>query len=111
MPCGLSDDELFILHNLYSSRCVSSSRSKNLKLLEGIYKHRTNDLKRKMQEHEIEEREIEDLDRIIHNLVMTGYIAPIKKKDPKYYISDLGKAMHALCEHRYKVTQGRERSL
>jgi len=44
-------------------------------------------------------------------LLNERYITPINKKELKYYISDMPKAIHALNSHEYSVTQGRKRKL
>lgn len=53
----------------------------------------------------------DDFEDVIRNLVNAGYLGPIKKKDMKYYISDIPKAIFALKSHDYPVILGRTRPL
>jgi hypothetical protein len=72
MPCGLSDDELFILNILYKRRNLKSNRGHHCKKLEGFYRKKFS----------------LNFDDAIQNLLNKGYIAQIRKKEIKYYISD-----------------------
>ena len=95
MSCGLSDDELFILNVLYKSRNLASNRGYHCKKLENLYFKKFS-LK---------------FDKAIKNLLNKGYIAQIRKKDIKYYISDLKAMNFALGSHGYLVTKGKMRPL
>lgn len=95
MSCGLSSDELFILHTLYTGRCVRKDKGFHSKLLEKKcrYKFGKNGKKE------------------VKNLKNKGYIAPVGKSPEKYYICDIKGAIFALDSHGYNVTKGRERKL
>ncbi len=95
MTCGLSDNELFILNLLYKRRNLKPSAGLNSKLMRKIYVQKYSD----------------DFEDVIRNLINTGYLGPIKKKDMKYYISKIPKAIFALKSHGYPVILGRERPL
>lgn len=95
MSCGLSDDELFILNLLYKKRCLAKDRGFHSKKLEDLYIKKFSS----------------NFERAIKNLLNHGYIAPIKKQDLKYYISDMKKMSIALGSHGYSVTKGRVRPL
>lgn len=95
MPCGLSNDELFILNVLYRGRNLASNRGYHCKKLENLY----------IKKYSLK------FDKAIQNLLNKGYIAQIRKQDIKYYISD-SKAMNfALGSHGYPVTKGKIRPL
>lgn len=95
MTCGLSDNELFILNLLYQNRNLNTSAGYHSKKLEKIY----------IKKYSI------DFDDVIRKLMNTGYIGPIKKKDMKYYISDIPLAIFALKSHGYQVILGKVRPL
>jgi hypothetical protein len=95
MTCGLSDAELFILNLLYKNRCLAKNRSFHSKKLEDLYMKRFSS----------------NFERSIKNLLNKGYIAPIKKQELKYYISDIKIMSFALDKHGYSVTKGRVRPL
>ncbi len=95
MTCGLSDNELFILNLLYQRRNLKPSAGLNSKLIEKIYVQKFSD----------------DFEDVIRNLINAGYLGPIKKKDMKYYISGIPKAIFALKSHGYPVIIGRMRPL
>jgi hypothetical protein len=46
----------------------------------------------------------QDFDKAIATLKSEGYIATIRKDDPKYYIADLGKAYLVMKIHGLNVT-------
>ena len=95
MPCGLSDDELFILDVLYKGRNLASNRGYHCKKLENLH-----DKKCSFK-----------FSKAIKNLLNKGYLTSINKKELKYYISD-SKAMYiALGSHGYPVTKGKNRPL
>lgn len=96
MTCGLSDEELFILNVLYSNRCMRANRGYNSKKLAHLFGYKYNN---------------KHLNKIVKLLVNEGYITTIKKKDVKYYISDVPRTFFALGEHGYNVVKGRKRCL
>src|SRR3972149_155571 len=91
ISCGLLDDELFILNVLYKNRCLARNRSFHSKKLEDLYIKKFSS----------------NFDKSIKNLLNQGYIAPVKKKELKYYISDMKITSFALDRHGYSVTKGR----
>lgn len=95
MTCGLSDNELFILNMLYKRRNLKSNAGLNSKLMCKIYVKKFPD----------------NFEDVIRNLIHTGYVGPIKKKDMKYYIYDIPKTIAALKIHGHNVVLGRERPL
>jgi hypothetical protein len=95
MACGLSDDGLFILYVLYSGKCLAKNRGYHSKKLEHLYIKKFSS----------------DFENSIKNLLKKGYIAPIKKQELKYYISDIKIMSIALGSHGYVVTKGRVRPL
>ena len=95
MTCGLSLDELFILNILYKNRCLKTSAGYHCKKLEHLY------IKKYQSK----------FDKVMKKLQTKGYITSIKKKEPKYYISDLKSAIFALDAHDYSVTKGKIRPL
>ena len=95
MTCGLEPEELHILNVLYGHRCVSEKHSYNLKQISNAFFRKYG----------------KDPNDVADGLAGKGYIALWKKKDKKYYISNIPKAMHALGEHNYNVIQGRYRRL
>jgi hypothetical protein len=95
MPCDLSDDELFILNILYKRRNLRSDRGHHCKNLEGLYRKKFSS----------------NFDDAIKNLLNKGYIAQIKKKEIKYYISNQKLMSFALNSHGYPVIKGKVRPL
>jgi chloramphenicol O-acetyltransferase len=95
MPCGLSEDALFVLNILYSNRCLASNRGFHSKKLKGLY---TKKFSYKFE-------------KTIKHLLNEGYITEIKKKESKYYISNIPKTSFALGSHGYSVTKGKIRPL
>lgn len=96
MTCGLSDEELFILNVLYSNRCMRANRGYNSRKLAHLFGYKYNNKYR---------------DKIVKSLVNERYITTIKKKDIKYYISDVPRTFFAPGEHGYNVVKGRKRRL
>ena len=90
MTCDLGDEELFILNLLYSKR--------NLKSDAGYHSDKLNNLFRKKFN--------KDSKASVKRLVNDGYLSPIGKSPPKYYICDIPKALSALDQHGYSVTPG-----
>jgi hypothetical protein len=95
MTCGLSKDEIDFLYVLYSHHNISSSHSQNLELLKRMFAKRVGF----------------DAKEVVKNLSNGGYITKVSKKDDKYYISDIKKAIHALSEHGKETTLGRNRPI
>ena len=95
MSCDLSEDELFILNTLYKNRCLAKDRGFHSKKLEHLYIKKFSS----------------NFEKSIKNLMKKGYIAPIKKKELKYYISDIKITSFALDRHGYSVIKGRVRPL
>lgn len=94
MSCGLSKDALYILNILYQKRCFAKNRGYNSNKLS----------------HICDKKLYSDFKNAIKEL-KNGYITPIPKKDLKYYISNMKKAIFALDSHNYNVTKGRNRPL
>jgi hypothetical protein len=95
MTCGLSDDELFILNVLYSHKCLSFKRGKHSEQLKHIYIKKFSS----------------DFEKAIRDLLNKEYITPIRKKELKYYISNIPLMSSALRAHGYSVTKGKVRPL
>ncbi len=97
MSCGLSDNELFILNILYKNRNFASNRGQHCKKLEDIFERKyPPQLK---------------FEKSIKSLLNKGYITQIRKKEIKYYISDIKITSFALGSHGYSVVNGRVRPL
>jgi hypothetical protein len=88
MPCDLTDMEIQILYILY--------RNKNFKTDAGYHSKKLKKILQKKYD--------QDFDEAIANLKNRAYIVTVKKDDPKYYISDLGKAYYVLKNHGLNVT-------
>ena len=95
MSCGLSDAELFILNFLYKNRNLASNRGQHCKKLEDIFNRKFSPRPK--------------FEKTIKTLLNKGYIAQIRKKEIKYYISDIKMTSFALESHDYPVVNGRER--
>lgn len=94
MSCNLSERALFILYVLYSNKCLRNNRGYNSKKLSSIYNRKFSyDFKEAIRE------------------ILGNYITPIKKKDTKYYISNIPSTMFALDSHGFPVTKGKVRQL
>jgi hypothetical protein len=91
MACGLTEKELFILNVLYQHRCVNSNRSKNLGEIAKAFRAKFND----------------NPEVVAKCLSSKEYVAQIRKKDIKYYISSMEKACNALNCHGYNAIAGR----
>jgi hypothetical protein len=88
MPCDLSDMELQILSILYRNTCFNSSASYHSKKLKKILRSKYDD----------------DIDTAFSHLQNMAYITAVRKQDPKFYISDIGKVYLALKAHGKNVT-------
>ena len=95
MTCELGDEELFILNLLYSKRNLRSDAGHHSEKLNKLFRKKFN----------------KDSRDALKKLVNEGYLSPIGKSPPKYYISDISKAFSALDQHGYSVTHGRIRRL
>jgi len=95
MSCGLGEEELFILYVLYRNTCLRPSGSFHSKRLEQLYSRKFND---KIKSH-------------IQLLKNDGYITAVRKKEIKYYISDITITSYALRNHGFNVTKGKQRPL
>ncbi|MGP8321127.1 MAG: hypothetical protein ACT6FE_02205 [Methanosarcinaceae archaeon] len=97
MSCGLSDDELFILNFLYKNRNLTSSRGQHCKKVENNFNRKYSPRLK--------------FEKAIKTLLNEGYITQIRKKEIKYYISEIKITTFALRFHGYPVVKGRERPL
>lgn len=95
MTCNLSEDALFLLNLLYTKRCLARDAGYNSEKLSKIYAKKFSS----------------DFEDTIRELLNKGYITQIRKKDIKYYISDIKLTSVALGSHGYSVTKGRVRPL
>ncbi|MGB9176492.1 MAG: hypothetical protein WCB46_07130 [Methanoregula sp.] len=80
--------EIQILYILY--------RNKNFRTDAGYHSVKLKKILRKKYD--------QDFDAAIANLMNQGYIAAIKKDNPKYYIADLGKTYSVMKDHGLNVT-------
>lgn len=81
---------------LYQGRCLASKRGKNSEFIKKIY------LKKQFSK---------DFDDAIHTLLNEGYITQIRKKDIKYYISNITQATLALSFHGFDTSLGKTRPI
>lgn len=88
MPCDLSDMELQILYILYRNTCFNSAASYHSKKLKKILRNKFDD----------------DIDTALSRLQNKAYITAVRKQDPKFYISTIGKAYVVLKSHGKNVT-------
>lgn len=88
MPCDLTEMEVHILYILYRNKNFKSDAGYHSKKLRKIL------LKKYKQ----------DFGEAVLKLKNCGYIAAIKKDDPKYYILDIGKTYAVLKDHGFNVT-------
>lgn len=95
MTCGLNDEDLFVLNLLYSNRCLRSDRGYHSAKLARLFRVKFE----------------EDVEDTVKRLVNKGYLSPIGKSPPKYYIADKPLTFFALGQHGYSVTPGRIKSL
>jgi hypothetical protein len=95
MSCGLSDDALQVLYILYHSKCFRDDRGYHSKKLEKI----------------ISKKIHSNFEDVIKELKREGHITQIKKKEIKFYISDMPRAIGALNLHGFPVTPGKVRKL
>jgi len=88
MPGDLTEMEIQILYILY--------RNKNFRSDAGYHSEKLRKILRKKFD--------QDFDKAIANLKNRGYIAVIKKDEPKYYIADLGVVYSVLKDHGLNIT-------
>lgn len=87
MSGKLTGMEVQILYILYRNKCFKSSagyHSGNMKRI-------------------IRKKYADDFDAAISNLGKCGYVAAVKKDEPKYYIADLGSVYAVLEKHGFNV--------
>ncbi len=89
MPDELSEEMLFILNIFYKRRNLSSERGYHSQKLKKLYGKK------------FPGREYLKLKDAIKQLQNDGYITTIKKKEEKYYISNIPKAILALQERGF----------
>jgi hypothetical protein len=94
--CQLSEEELFILNMLYQGRNLAPWRGENSKKIKRIYGKKPFS---------------KDFDDTIQTLLNEGYVTQIKKKDIKYYISNINKATLALAAHGFDISMGKVRPI
>ena len=90
MTCSLSDCELQILHILYAKRNFTSSSGYHSDKLR----------------HIIEKKFPGSFNESVTHLKNIGCIAEIRKKEIKYFISDIPNVIKLLGSHGYNVTKG-----
>lgn len=88
MPYDLSGMEIQILYILYRNKSFNPSASYHSEKLKKIL------LKKYDQ----------DFDEAVLNLKNNAFIAVVKKREPKLYISDLGEVYSVLKSHGLNVT-------
>ena len=96
MCCQLSDEELFILDMLYQGRSLASNRGKNSEFIKKIY---------------AKKRFTQDFDDAIKTLLNEGYITQIRKKDIKFYISNINQVTLVLSAHGFNTSLGKIRHI
>ncbi|EJG07374.1 hypothetical protein Metli_1423 [Methanofollis liminatans DSM 4140] len=94
MSCGLTEETLFILNILYKNRNLRSDRGYHSEKLNKLYTKKFSG------------RDHPSFKDAIKVLLKKGYITTIKKKEDKYYISDINKAQLALYTHGFTTLQG-----
>jgi hypothetical protein len=87
MPGELTGMEVQILYILYRNKCFKASAGYHSEKLKRILRKKYAD----------------DFDAAVANLGRCGYIAAVKKDEPKYYIADLGSAYAVLEKHGLNV--------
>lgn len=87
MPGELTDMEVQILYILY--------RNKNFKASAGYHSGKLKRILRK--------KYADNFDVAIANLGNLGFVAAVKKDEPKYYITDLGNVYAVLENHNLNV--------
>jgi hypothetical protein len=89
-----SEETLFILKVLYKGRNISPSRGFHSEKLRGLYNKK------------FPNREALSFKDAIKNLKNSGYITVIKKKEDKYYISNITEVNLILQSHGYISNDG-----
>jgi len=91
MACELPEESLFILNILYKNRNFAINRGYHSDKLSTLYSRK------------FKGNEFLKFKEAIKRLLNDGYITLIKKKEDKYYISDMKKAVFALTSHGYNT--------
>ncbi|MGV8175105.1 MAG: hypothetical protein ACP5OU_05330 [Methanothrix sp.] len=91
MACGLTDAELFLLNVMRNGRNFNDKASYNPKQIAS----------------QCRDKYGEDPNDVAQRLVSKDYLAPKRKKDIKYWISNLPKTYNALSQHGYNVCERR----
>ncbi|QSZ67000.1 hypothetical protein RJ40_05570 [Methanofollis aquaemaris] len=94
MSSELTEETLFILNLLYKRRSVRSDRGYHSEMLKKLY------LKK------FPGRDHLSFKKALKILLNEGYITKIAKKEDKYYISNISKAVSALENHGYSASKG-----
>jgi hypothetical protein len=94
MSCELTEETLFILNILDKNRNFKSSSGYHSEKLKHLYIKKFPD------------RDYLSFKDAIKILLEEGYITKIKKKEDKYYISDINKAKLALYNHGFTTLRG-----
>ncbi len=92
MSCELPIETLFILNLFYKNRNFGSDSGYHSEKLKKLYDRKFTD------------RGSLKFKKAINQLKNEGYITLIKKKEDKYYISDINKTVLALNNHGYNIT-------
>jgi len=81
---------------LYQGRSLAKDRGKNSELIKKIY---------------AKKRFTKEFDDAIKTLLNEGYITQIRKKDIKFYISDMNQATLVLSAHGFNTSLGKIRHI
>lgn len=94
MVFQFSEEALFILNVLYKRRNLSPNRGFHSEKLSALYNKK------------FPERRYLPYKDAIKHLKNTGYITVIKKREDRFYISDINGAINALRSHGYISDDG-----
>ncbi|NVO66938.1 hypothetical protein HWN36_06365 [Methanofollis tationis] len=94
MSCGLTEETLFILNILDKNRNFKSASGYHSEKLKHLYIRK------------FPGPDCLSFKDAIKILLKEGYITKIKKKEDKYYISDINNAKLALHNHGFTTLQG-----
>lgn len=95
MVCSLSDAELFLLNVMRIGRNFNDKASYNPKQIASQFRDKYG----------------EDPNYVAQRLVSKDYLTPKRKKDVKYWISNLPKTYYALGQHGFNVGNINERRI
>jgi hypothetical protein len=95
MVCGLSESELFLLNVMRTGHNFNDKASYNPNQIAPQCRNKYG----------------EDPNDIAQSLVSKGYLAPKRKKDIKYWISNLPKTYNALGQHGFNIGNINERRI